>query len=233
MIEQLRKCAAQVGSVCGRATAICELHAMAVQWQTSTYKARRAMIEHNRYIASDSGVLDPNGGLEGTLKRRGLENDDRKWAKKVRYWEKEKEEAARKEEEEAAKRAREAEAATKATAAAERTFQPTAAAMLDPKAYFAQFQQFQMQAAGASGSRQPLRQHSAASSGVSAKAQPANSAVSGMAQGVQVPGLQPNGLLRPMVAAPPKRFQAEPKEDVRKVTGLGLVGGYDSGEESE
>merc|ERR1712098_1023402 len=101
------------------------------------------MGEKNREIQSASGVLDPNGGLEGPLKRRFVENQDRNWARKVRFWDREKQEKELKESEEEAKKKAKQKADLAAAKAAEPVaFQPTSTAMVDPKAYFAQFQQF-------------------------------------------------------------------------------------------
>mmetsp|Transcript_20693 Transcript_20693/g.44939 ORF Transcript_20693/g.44939 Transcript_20693/m.44939 type:complete len:178 (-) Transcript_20693:139-672(-) len=93
-------------------------------------------------------MCEPNGGLEGTVKARRLENEDRKWERKLKQWNTKKmEEQKAQEEEEAKKRKREEEEA-EAERAAKARFVPTGDALFDPKAYFAEWQ---AQALGSAG----------------------------------------------------------------------------------
>eukprot|EP00404_Azadinium_spinosum_P023556 CAMPEP_0180617128 /NCGR_PEP_ID=MMETSP1037_2-20121125/32853_1 /TAXON_ID=632150 /ORGANISM="Azadinium spinosum, Strain 3D9" /LENGTH=147 /DNA_ID=CAMNT_0022637023 /DNA_START=90 /DNA_END=529 /DNA_ORIENTATION=+ len=91
-------------------------------------------------------MVEPNGGLEGTIKERRWANQERKWQAKQRRFFEEQEEKKRAEEAAEEKRRLEAEKASEKVKQV--IFQPNASAIADPKAYFAQWQQFTGQGGG-------------------------------------------------------------------------------------
>mmetsp|Transcript_66783 Transcript_66783/g.159780 ORF Transcript_66783/g.159780 Transcript_66783/m.159780 type:complete len:174 (-) Transcript_66783:108-629(-) len=86
--------------------------------------------------------MESNAGLEGTFRNRRLANEDRKWERKCRMWEAEKKAVADAEEEEQRKRRKVEETVQTQVKAQQVVFKPSDAALIDPKAYFQQWQQF-------------------------------------------------------------------------------------------
>eukprot|EP00418_Pyrodinium_bahamense_P041276 CAMPEP_0179202146 /NCGR_PEP_ID=MMETSP0796-20121207/100657_1 /TAXON_ID=73915 /ORGANISM="Pyrodinium bahamense, Strain pbaha01" /LENGTH=186 /DNA_ID=CAMNT_0020906803 /DNA_START=56 /DNA_END=617 /DNA_ORIENTATION=- len=153
--------------------------------------------------------MDPNGGLEGTIKARRVLNEERRWERKQRQFREQQMEEQRREEAEQKKRKLAEEEAARRSVQA--VFQPQGEALLDPKAYFAQWQQFTGHGTGTrrqpGGARPPFPRPQPA-----AQAGPPSTGPCGAGRGSR-------RTRAAAVAAP--------------VTGMGLLSAYDSGDSDD
>ncbi|CAK0879896.1 unnamed protein product [Prorocentrum cordatum] len=171
-------------------------------------------------------MVEPNGGLEAMVKIRRANNVEKKWEKKMRRQELERLEQEEREEAEAKRRKKEED-----EEAARRNvpqFVPSPNAVLDPKAYFAEFSLFQKQQQAAASHRQGINARRAAGRPQQAgplQYQPPRQPV---ASGTALAGAVGGGVRLSGAAARPPVAAGAPRGSAGPVSGMGLLGGYES-----